>query len=724
MHNAPIGMALVSIDGHYEAVNPAMCRMMGRSAEEMLQLTFQDVTHPEGAEADADGARRLLSGEVDHIQLVKRYLRPDGSTVSALVSVTLIRDNEGRPTQYVTQAVDMSDRLHAEAELRRRVEQQSVVARLGQHALEGVETVRLLDEAVEAIAETLEVELVSVLELCEEGQGMRLAAGHGFPGGMVRGPSMPLTDLHREGLEQLRDGPLAFDDFESAHGANDILSRFGVKSSMSVLIGERSQPFGAFGVHSRSPRHFNDLDASFVQSVANVLWNAIARRASEQVIRHQALHDPLTGLPNRALFLDRLTQALARTRRHHTQLAVLLLDLDHFKLVNDSLGHHAGDELLRAVTPRLAEAVRAEDTVARLGGDEFVVLCEDVGGEGEVGRVAARISETLSRPFVLDGSEHFIRASVGAVLAEATATPEDLVRDADAAMYRAKERGRGRYELFDETMRSSAVVRLQTEADLRRALERGELELFYQPYYTLDEEHTLCGMEALVRWNHPERGLLLPGDFIPIAEDSGLIVEVGEHVLHEACRQLASWRSQIEHPGILGVSVNVSARQLMQPGLVEVVRAALTSSGLAPHLLALEITESVLVDSGEAPELMLAQLKALGVNLVLDDFGTGYSSLSHLKRFPFDVLKIDRAFIDGLGTDGEDDAIVTATMGMGSAMNLAVVAEGVETPEQIERLRALGCTVAQGYHFSEPLPVEAMGTLVFRELGPRVAAAT
>ena len=326
---------------------------------------------------------------------------------------------------------------------------------------------------------------------------------------------------------------------------------------------------------------------------------------------------------------------------------------------------------------------------------------------------------------MLDGSEHFIRASVGAVIADATATPDGLVRDADAAMYRAKERGRGRFELFDETMRSRAVVRLQTEADLRRALDRHELELFYQPYYTLSDGHTLVGMEALVRWNHPERGLLLPGDFIPIAEDSGLIVEVGEYVLREACLQLASWRSQLEAPGVLGVSVNVSARQLMQPGLVEVVRSALRNSGMdrEPHLVGLEITESVLVDSGEAPEIMLAQLKALGVNLVLDDFGTGYSSLSHLKRFPFDVMKIDRAFIDGLGkNDGEDDAIVTATMGMGSAMRLDVVAEGVETPEQIERLRALGCEVAQGYHFSEPLPADRMGALVFRELGPRVAA--
>jgi EAL domain-containing protein (putative c-di-GMP-specific phosphodiesterase class I) len=291
-------------------------------------------------------------------------------------------------------------------------------------------------------------------------------------------------------------------------------------------------------------------------------------------------------------------------------------------------------------------------------------------------------------------------------------------------MYRAKERGRGRFEIFDETMRSRAVVRLQTEADLRRALERNELELFYQPYYTLSDR-ALVGMEALVRWNHPERGTLLPGDFIPVAEDSGMIVEIGEYVLREACRQLAQWRTQLVAPGSLGVTVNVSARQLMQSGLVDVVRSALCDSGLdrEPHLVGLEITESVLVDSGEAPETTLAQLKELGVNLVLDDFGTGYSSLSHLKRFPFDVMKIDRAFIDGLGkNDGEDDAIVTATMGMGTAMRLDVVAEGVETHEQIERLRALGCEVAQGYHFSEPLPAEAMSDLVFKELGPQASA--
>ncbi|HUJ35961.1 MAG TPA: bifunctional diguanylate cyclase/phosphodiesterase, partial [Solirubrobacteraceae bacterium] len=400
---------------------------------------------------------------------------------------------------------------------------------------------------------------------------------------------------------------------------------------------------------------------------------------------------------------DRLEHALARLGRHKSLAAILFLDLDHFKLVNDSLGHHIGDELLAALAPRLKHALRGSDTVARFGGDEFGILLEDIASERDAIETAERIAASFARPFVLSGSEHFVTTSIGIALAGGGEGADELIRDADAAMYRAKERGRARYEVFDEGMRGRAIARLRMENDLRRALVRGQLRLEYQPIVSLTN-FSIVGVEALLRWHHPERGEISPSEFIPIAEENGLIEPIGRWVLESACRQAAAWYASRPDSAPIAMSVNLSAVQVARRTLPDVVRSALSSTGLDPACLSLEITETVMVRDADGLTEVLNALKALGVRLVLDDFGTGYSSLSYLTRLPLDVLKVDRSFVDGLGNEPRDTAITETIIAMSRALSMDVVAEGVETAEQVDELSRLGCTLAQGFHFSRAVP--------------------
>ena len=490
------------------------------------------------------------------------------------------------------------------------------------------------------------------------------------------------------------------------------LAATGARAGITVTIAARDGLWGVLGAHARAPRRFAPDEAEFLRAVANVISSAVERHRVDEEVRHRAMHDPLTGLPNRALALDRLEGALARRRRDGRAVAVLLADLDQFKLVNDSMGHHAGDDLLVALAPRLHDAVRPSDTVARLGGDEFLVVCEQLDGAHEAIRVAERVAQAISQPIVLAAGEHFISASIGIAVAEtADADPADLVRDADSAMYRAKERGRGRFELFDDLLRKRVLLRLRTENELRRGIEQGELRVVYQPVVEL-EHGTVTAVEALVRWEHPERGMLDPVDFIPVAEESGLIGALGEWVLGTACRDGAGWQRRFRRSEPLLVCVNTSPRQLANTAFPARVADIMGRHGLAPGSLALEITESVLMEEAHAPVTVLASLREYGLRLMLDDFGTGYSSLSYLRRFPLDVLKIDRSFIAGLGRDDEDSAIVAAIVQMARTLGLTVVAEGVERPEQLERLRELNCDRAQGRLIAEPMPAAQVERLM------------
>jgi diguanylate cyclase (GGDEF)-like protein/PAS domain S-box-containing protein len=443
-----------------------------------------------------------------------------------------------------------------------------------------------------------------------------------------------------------------------------------------------------------------------VEALEGLVYDITERRALEDRLMHQALHDPLTGLPNRRLLVDRLGQALGRTRRRKgRRVAVLFMDLDNFKGVNDSLGHGAGDLLLAAAAERLKGRLRPEDTLARFGGDEFAVIVENVGDPDEAVRVAGRISDGLGEPFVLGGRELYARASIGIALGSAPdKTPEDLLRDADTAMYKAKEDG-VTFGVFDPSMHERAVGRLELENDLRRAVERDEFVVRYQPIVRLDGGG-VCAVEALVRWEHPQRGLLNPGEFVPAAEEGGQIVPMGKRVLLEACRAGRRWHERHPRMPPLVVSVNLSARQLARPDLAETVERTLMETGLGARSLSLDVTETAYVRALEGNTGALGRLREMGVGVSIDDFGTGYSSLAYLKRLPADAVKIDRSFVAGLGEDVEDTAIVGTVIDLAHTFGMEAVAEGVETEGQARLLEEMGCDMAQGFHFARPLPPE------------------
>ncbi|WP_416674656.1 EAL domain-containing protein [Egbenema bharatensis] len=443
-----------------------------------------------------------------------------------------------------------------------------------------------------------------------------------------------------------------------------------------------------------------------------------AWKQAEEKLVHDALHDTLTGLPNRVLLMERLRHAIQLFQRSSSLFAVLFIDLDRFKMINDSLGHMLGDHLLISIADRLSHCLRPADTIARLGGDEFVILLEDVRDETAVTLVAERIQQELSVPFDLEGHEVFTAASIGITFGSNHYThPEELLRDADTAMYRAKEQGRGRYEIFDSRMHTYAVALLQTETDLRRALERQELQLHYQPIVSLRTQQVVS-FETLLRWKHPKRGMISPAEFIPIAEDTGLIIPIGRWVLQEACQQMREWQQQFPDQD-LSVTVNLSSKQFT-PYLTEEISQILSKAELSSHCVKLEITESVLMENAELAITTLSKLQELGIHLAIDDFGTGYSSLSYLHRFPIDTLKIDRSFISKIDSDGEQLAIVRTIITLAWNLGMDVVAEGVETPKQLAQIRALHCDYAQGYFFCKPVEAEAATQLIHGLLGKKV----
>lgn len=440
-----------------------------------------------------------------------------------------------------------------------------------------------------------------------------------------------------------------------------------------------------------------------------VIRDVTQRKVTETALEFLAYHDPLTELPNRTRFIERLTQVLRRPDRWDT--ALMYIDLDRFKIVNDSLGHQAGDRLLVAAAQRLKSTVRDHDLVCRLGGDEFAILLENIGGLQEATRMAARIVAIMATPFELDGQEIFVTPSVGIVHGAPSTDANEMLRFADLAMYQAKQRGKSRYEVFSEMMSIQAQERLRLETDLRRAVDRKEFLVYYQPIVSLSDGR-IKGVEALVRWDHPRRGLVSPGEFIPLAEETGLIRRIGRHVLEEACRQTRLWQEEIPDAQDLYVSVNLSARQMQTGRITNEIMDALDKSGLRPESLELELTETMVMQDDPGVLSAFHDLRSLGVSLAIDDFGTGYSSLGYLKQLPVNTLKIDRAFVIGVGANPEDTAIVKAVISFAKTLGLTVTGEGIENRLQMDRLRELGCDRGQGFLFQRPVPASTISQIL------------
>ena len=692
--------------GRWHYVSPQIEQILGYTAVEWCADAglWLERLHPDDRDWVVDRECSLAGADPDGPALEYRMVHRDGRVVWIRDDAVLVHDESGMLRWHGVLS-DVSERKQFEAELEQRAAQQAAVALLGEHALEGASTADLMQEAVTSAAQMLAAEISAVWELVPADGALVLRAGIGWPASAFGSLRYPDGAGSQAGYTLLSGAPVVVEDWDAERRFEqpDFRGRR-TGAGLSVKIEGRSrEAFGVLVVQSMSARRFAPGDVDFLQALANVLADAIERQAIEDAIRDRAVHDPLTGLPNRVLFVDRLEHALARLGRQQSLCAILFLDLDHFKLVNDSLGHHVGDELLAAAAPRLKQALRSSDTVARFGGDEFGILLEDIASERDAIESAERIAAIFARPFVLSGSGHFVTTSIGIALARGGELADELIRDADAAMYRAKDRGRARYEVFDEAMRGRAIARLRMENDLRRALERDELRLEYQPVVSL-RNFSIVGVEALLRWSHPTRGEIPPSEFIPIAEENGLIEPIGRWVLEQACRQGAEWYRARPDAAPMTISVNLSAVQVSRRSLPQLVASVLRSTGLDPACLSLEITETVMVRDADGLGEVLQALKALGVRLVLDDFGTGYSSLSYLTRLPLDVLKVDRSFVDGLGSEPRDTAITETIIAMSRALSLDVVAEGVETSEHVRELSRLGCGLAQGYHFSRAVP--------------------
>jgi diguanylate cyclase (GGDEF)-like protein/PAS domain S-box-containing protein len=710
--------AELGVNGCWRYVSPQVEEILGYRPEEFVcnPGLWASLLHPEDREwvlasEDEEYLRnRDTSGGIEY-----RMHRRDGEVVWMHDEAVLEADGEGVPVWHGV-LYDVSKRKLTEGELQRSLSQQAVVARLGERALQNGDPQELMEVATELIQKVEGIHSACIWELDRDGRRLNLRAGlEGAAVGAGRRVSASRDSHAGAALDTGTHAVVADWEQETRHTMPPVLRSFGAASSLAVVIDGKNRPFGVLDVHATERHRFSAKDVPFVQAAANVLADAIERHNADQALRYRVLHDSLTGLPNRLSFVDSLGESLSKAAVSGSPVGILFLDLDHFKLINDSLGHHAGDALLRAVAPRLRSHLRPGDIVARFGGDEFGVLIDRLADEGEAMAIADRVAAAFAQPFAIDSVEHFVSASIGVAVAGVTGerpvNAELLIRDADAAMYRAKEGGRSRCVLFDAEMRAAAMKRLEIERDLRQAIERDELALYYQPVVNL-RSGEIDGLEALVRWRHPERGMLDPGEFVSIAEDSGMIEPIGRWVQERACRQALTWQQLRPDARPLDVAVNLSARQAAHRDLPTTVEEVLARTGLDPIHLRLEITESVLIDESATAIASLEALSGLGVRLVLDDFGTGYSSLAYLNRFPFDALKIDRSFVEALGIEQEATAIVEAIIGMARGLSLEVIAEGVESEVQLSELQRLGCDFAQGHLFHAAMPEREVSRLI------------
>jgi diguanylate cyclase (GGDEF)-like protein/PAS domain S-box-containing protein len=658
-----IGMAITSPETkRWLRFNDQLCGILGYSREELAEKTWLEMTHPEDIEKEIAEFDRVIHEESEGYAIDKRFIRKDGSIVISNVDVKCVRRVDGKVNYFVAMIRDTT-----EQERRKR----EILAARSQ-----------LQATLDAIPDLL-------FELDMDG------CCHAYHSARDNLPIPPVKNLLGKKISDVLP-----------HDAADIIASAlleaqekGLSSGKQLKL-ELPQSILWFEL-SVSRKH---VDPGSEPRFIVIARDVTERKAAEQRIMNLAHYDSLTGLPNRALLADRMKVAIKRAARQSTRLAVLFVDLDRFKPINDSLGHDVGDKLLKVVAERMQDSVRSVDTVSRVGGDEFVVLLSEIETSEDAARVAEKLINTLSQPYEIEEHELLVTASIGiCIYPDNGMEPNILLRNADASMYSAKEAGRNRYQFYSEDMTARAIERLSLERDLRGAAERDELFLVYQPQIELATGR-IIGAEVLMRWHHPRQGLISPVRFIPVAEDSGLILTIGEWALRESCRQARLWRDQ----GLLDVciSVNVSAVQFRQTDFVTIVERVLKDSGLSPEKLELELTESVVMQGAEPALGKLRQLDALGVKVAIDDFGTGYSSLSYLRQFTVDRLKIDQSFVHDLPGNMDAEAIAAAIVAMGLSLGLRIIAEGVETEAQAEFLKGISCKEGQGYLYAWPMATD------------------
>lgn len=668
---AAVGIAHLSLDGHWLRVNSKLSEITGYPDGALLRSTFQDITHPNDLKRNLALQRQLVDGEVEHYSLEKRFLRIDGSVAWAAVTESLVRTPAGEPKYVISVVEDISARKHTEASLllAQRALESSGNGIIITDCLQPDNPVVYVNPAFERITGYSEVEAV--------GENCRFLQGN---------------DHDQPGVSAVRQA------IENREEARVILRNY--RKDGTLFWNELYV----------APVHTEDGSVTHFVGVQNDISE---QKRAEESLLHMATHDALTGLPNRSLLQDRIGQAIAHAERTAREVAVLFLDIDRFKNINDSLGHAAGDALISILARRLRDAIRTADTVARVGGDEFVIVLTDINRESDITQVLPGLLAAIRQPMLVEGHELSVTASIGI-----SAYPHDgrdatsLLKNADTAMYQAKEAGRNEFRFYAQAMNANAVDRLRLENDLRNAIKGDELVVFYQPQIEI-ETGRIVAAEALLRWKHPRHGLVSPLDFIPMAEETGLIVPIGEWVLRQVCSQIRSW-DEAGLPSLV-IAVNLSPRQFHQSGIVEMVATAMYDFDLPPNRLELEITESSLMRNPEEAALLLEELSQMGFSLSVDDFGTGYSSLGYLKRFPLNALKIDRSFVNDIESNQNSGSIAAAVIALAHSLGLKVVAEGVEKREQMEYLRSLNCDLVQGYLYGRPMPANEFAVFLTKE---------